>query len=60
MYGDATTPANQYGSQAGEAWAAGNTGSNTVIVGVIDEGIMKTHEDLSANIWLTRSILLMC
>lgn len=52
MYGDATTPANQYGSQAGEAWAAGNTGSNTVIVGVIDEGIMKTHEDLSANIWI--------
>jgi uncharacterized protein YcfL len=26
MYGDATTPANQYGSQAGEAWAAGHTG----------------------------------
>lgn len=52
MYGDATSPANQYGSQAGEAWAAGNTGSNTVIVGVIDEGIMKTHEDLSANIWV--------
>ena len=52
MYGDATTPANQYGSQAGEAWAGGNTGSNTVIVGVIDEGIMKTHEDLSANIWV--------
>lgn len=54
MYGDATTPANQYGSQAGEAWAAGNTGSNTVIVGVIDEGIMKTHEDLSANIWVNQ------
>ncbi len=54
MYGDATTPANQYGSQAGEAWAAGNTGSNTVIVGIIDEGIMKTHEDLSANIWINQ------
>ena len=39
MYGDATSPANQYGSQAGEAWAAGHTGSNTVYVGVIDEGI---------------------
>ncbi len=52
MYGDATSPANQYGSQAGEAWAAGNIGSSTVIVGVIDEGIMKTHEDLSANIWV--------
>ncbi len=49
MYGDATTPANQYGSQAGEAWAAGNTGSSNVWVGIIDEGYMHTHEDLSAN-----------
>ena len=49
MYGDATSPANQYGSQAGEAWAAGNTGSSTVWVGIIDEGYMHTHEDLSAN-----------
>src|ERR671938_435820 len=30
MYGDATSPANQYGSQAGEAWAAGYTGSGDV------------------------------
>lgn len=49
MYGDATSPANQYGSQAGEAWAAGNTGSSTVWVGIIDEGYMHTHEDLLAN-----------
>jgi len=49
MYGDATSPANQYGSQAGEAWAAGHTGSSTVYVGIIDEGFMRTHEDLSAN-----------
>ncbi|GIV36881.1 MAG: hypothetical protein KatS3mg032_1260 [Cyclobacteriaceae bacterium] len=49
MYGDATSPANQYGSQAGEAWAAGNTGSNTVWIGIIDEGYMYTHEDLAAN-----------
>jgi subtilisin family serine protease len=49
MYGDATTPANQFGSQAGEAWAAGKTGSNTVWIGIIDEGYMYTHEDLSAN-----------
>ena len=49
MYGDGTTPANQYGSQAGEAWAAGNTGSNTVYVGIIDEGYMYNHEDLAAN-----------
>jgi subtilisin family serine protease len=51
MYGDLTTPANQFGSQAGEAWAAGFTGSNGVIVGVIDEGIDLNHPDLAANIW---------
>ncbi|HLF95544.1 MAG TPA: S8 family peptidase [Methylococcaceae bacterium] len=51
MYGDATNPANQYGSQAGEAWAAGNTGSPGVYVGVIDEGIMYNHVDLSGNVW---------
>ncbi len=51
MYGDATTPANQFGSQAGEAWAAGNVGSNAVYVGVIDEGIQFTHPDLDANVW---------
>jgi subtilisin family serine protease len=49
MYGDGTTPANQYGSQAGEAWAAGHTGSSTVYIGIIDEGYMYTHEDLTAN-----------
>lgn len=52
MYGDATSPANQYGSQAGEAWAAGHTGSNTVCVGIIDEGVQWSHEDLAANIWI--------
>ena len=51
MYGDATTPANQYGSQAGEAWAAGNIGDYTVHIGVIDEGAMFTHEDLAGQIW---------
>lgn len=49
MYGDASTPANQYGSQAAEAWAAGNTGSSNVWIGIIDEGYMYTHEDLAAN-----------
>ncbi len=49
MYGDATSPANQYGSQAGEAWAAGNTGAANVWIGIIDEGYMHTHVDISAN-----------
>lgn len=51
MYGDATTPANPYGSQAGEAWSAGYTGSKAVYVGVIDEGIFTGHADLAANVW---------
>ena len=51
MYGDLTTPANAFGSQAGEAWAANRTGSRGVYVGVIDEGIQFTHPDLDANIW---------
>jgi len=49
MYGDATSPANQFGSQSGEAWAVGHTGSSDVYVGIIDEGYMYTHEDLAAN-----------
>ena len=50
MYGDTSTPANQYGSQAGEAWA-GTAGGNcsTVVIGIIDEGYMYTHPDLAAN-----------
>ncbi len=51
MYGDATTPRNVYGSQAGEAWARGVVGSAGVYVGVIDEGFMYSHEDLAANVW---------
>jgi subtilisin family serine protease len=49
MYGTSTSPANQYGSGATVAWAAGKTGSSTVYVGIIDEGYMYTHEDLAAN-----------
>lgn len=42
---------NQYGSQASAAWAAGHTGSASVIVGVIDEGIEFDHPDLSGQVW---------
>ena len=46
MYGDTTTPANQFGSQAGEATSNDCSG---VYVGIIDEGYMYNHEDLAAN-----------
>lgn len=39
---------NQFGSGAATAWVK-NTGSNTVYIGIIDEGYMYTHEDLAAN-----------
>jgi subtilisin family serine protease len=51
MYGDATSPANQYGSQAGEAWANNHTGSSGVYVGVIDEGVQFSHQDLNGQVW---------
>jgi subtilisin family serine protease len=51
MYGGGTSPANQYGSNAAAAWAAGNTGSASVYVGIIDEGIQLTHPDLSGQVW---------
>jgi subtilisin family serine protease len=51
MYGDASSPANAFGSQAAEAWARGNTCAADVYVGVIDEGLMTTHDDLAANVW---------
>ncbi|WP_439547572.1 S8 family serine peptidase, partial [Sandarakinorhabdus sp.] len=52
MYGDQTSPTNQFGSQSGEAWAAGHTGSMKTVIGVIDTGIDYTHPDLYLNIWL--------
>jgi subtilisin family serine protease len=44
---------NKFGSQADEAWEAGQTGdpNGNVVVGVIDEGIMVRHPDLETNIW---------
>ena len=52
MYGDASSPANAFGSGAAEAWAAGHTCNADVYVGIIDEGFMTTHEDLAANAWV--------
>lgn len=52
MYGAGTSPANQYGSNAAAAWAAGKTGSASVHVGIIDEGIQLTHPDLAGQIWV--------
>ena len=49
MYGSATSPANQYGTGAATAWANGKVGSSTVYIGIIDEGYMYTHSELTAN-----------
>lgn len=46
MYGNSSTPANQFGSGAG---VASSNNCSSVWVGVIDEGYMYTHEDLAAN-----------
>ena len=51
VLGDGLTPANQFGSQANEAWGRNHTGSSTIHIGVIDEGAMFTHADLAGQIW---------
>lgn len=51
MYGAGTAPANQYGSGAAAAWAAGKAGSHSVHIGIIDEGVMP-HDDFGTNVWV--------
>jgi subtilisin family serine protease len=59
MYGDdqpaasgPTGTTNQFGSQAEEAWGVGFTGSRSVVVGIVDEGVDVSHPDLRDNIWV--------
>jgi subtilisin family serine protease len=40
-----------FGSNAEAAWAAGHTGSASVYVGIIDEGIQFDHPDLAGQVW---------
>lgn len=49
MYGESSSPANAFGSQAAEAWGREYTGSANVFVGIIDEGYQFTHSDLAGN-----------
>ena len=52
MSSSVTAPSNSYGSQAARAWDGGYTGSRSVIVAVIDEGVDFNHRELSANMWV--------
>jgi subtilisin family serine protease len=52
MYSSLTTPSNGFGSGAAKAWTNGKIGSSTVFVGIIDEGYMFNHVDLTSNAWL--------
>ena len=49
-FGPSTTT-NAFGSQAEKAWGTGQTGSRTIYVGIVDEGVQFAHPDLAANVW---------
>jgi subtilisin family serine protease len=51
MYAANTAPANTYGSGAGAAWNAHGANCSSVVVGIIDGGMMITHPDLAANVY---------
>jgi hypothetical protein len=52
MYGaDSPIKQNPYGSGAGTAFADGKRCKDSVVIGIIDEGVMTTHPDTQANIW---------
>jgi subtilisin family serine protease len=50
LYGESSSPANAFGSQAAEAWTRGFTGTANVAVGIIDEGYQINHPDLVGNV----------
>jgi subtilisin family serine protease len=43
---------NTFGAHAEKAWQLGYTGSQDVIIGVIDEGLQIDHPDLATNVWV--------
>jgi hypothetical protein len=50
LHGESSSPVNAFGSRSAEARGRGFTGSATVVVGVIDEGLQINHPDLVGNV----------
>ena len=51
LWGLMDSGAASFGTRASAAWAAGYTGSKTVYIGIIDEGVNWQHADLASNVW---------